>query len=48
VGNIRLQLVVAMEVLHPLEAVCDTKSLAVHEESLRQWVKLKTLGLSSL
>jgi hypothetical protein len=48
VGIIGLQLAMAKDVLLQLEATHDTRSLEVHEESLRQWVKLKTLGLSSL
>jgi hypothetical protein len=39
---------VAKEVLHQLESVRDVRSLAVHEENLRQLAKLKTLGLSLL
>jgi hypothetical protein len=48
VGNIRLQLAVAKEVLLRLEAAQHTRTLGEHEESLRRWIKLKTVGLASL
>jgi hypothetical protein len=47
VENIKLQLVVAKEVLCQLEAAQETRSLQLHEKDLRKWVKLKSLGLSS-
>jgi hypothetical protein len=48
IGNIRLQLTLSKEVLHKLEVVRDLRTLSSHEETLRQFVKLKMLGLSSL
>jgi hypothetical protein len=42
IGNIHLQLEITKEVLH------DVRLLAPHEETSRQLVKLKTLGLSSV
>jgi hypothetical protein len=48
IGNIRTQLEVAKEVVHRLEMAHDRWPLVLHEESLRQQLKLKTLGLSSL
>jgi hypothetical protein len=43
-----MQLAVEKEVLHQLEVVRDFRTLAVHEENIRQFVKLKMLGLASL
>jgi hypothetical protein len=48
IGNIRLQLEVAKEVLFCLEQARDLRPLAPHEEALRQLVKLKSLVLTSL
>jgi hypothetical protein len=47
-GNIRLQLEVAMEVIHRLEMAGDRRTLVRHEESLRKMLKCKSLGLESL
>jgi hypothetical protein len=47
IGNIRLQLEVAKEVLFCLEQARDLRPLAPHE-ALRQLVKLKSLVLTSL
>jgi exonuclease III len=48
IGNMRVQLVVAKEVLCQLKVAHDHRSLAGHEEDLYCMMKLKTLGLSSL
>jgi hypothetical protein len=48
IDNIKAQLEVANEVVLLLEIARDRRGLAVHEESLRQEFKLKSLGLSSL
>jgi hypothetical protein len=47
IGNIHRQLAVAKLVLHQLEVAQDRRPLEAHQESLRQFVKLKTLGLAS-
>jgi hypothetical protein len=48
IGCIKIQLEIAKEVVHRLEAARDKCTLAAHEESLRQELKLKSLGLASL
>jgi hypothetical protein len=48
IGNVRMQLEVAKEVVHRLEMARDRRTLAAHEESLRQRLKLKSLSPSSL
>jgi exonuclease III len=48
IDNIRMQLAVAKEVLQQIQVAWDFRPLAPHEENLRQFVKLKTLGLASL
>jgi hypothetical protein len=48
IGNIRLQLAITQEVVLRLECARDRRQLALHEESLRQGIKLKSLGLASL
>lgn len=48
VGSVRMQLEIAKEVVHRLEAARDRRPLAMHEEELRKQLKLKTLGLLSL
>jgi hypothetical protein len=48
VGNNRLQLAVAKEVLLRLELAGHHWQLATHKIALRSELKLKTLGLSSL
>jgi hypothetical protein len=48
VANVRLQLEVAKEVVTKLEGARDFCPLQVHEESLRQELKVKSLGLPSL
>lgn len=48
VGNVRLQLEIAKEVVHRLEMARDHCNLASHEEELRRKLKLKALGLISL
>jgi hypothetical protein len=48
IGNVRVQLSLASEVVHRLEIARDRQPLAPHEEALRQFLKLKSLGLASL
>jgi hypothetical protein len=48
IQNLRVQLEVAKKVIHRLEMAWDRRTLAVHEESLQQKLKLKSLGLASL
>lgn len=48
IGNIRIQLEIAKEVIHRLEMAMDRRPLTAHEEDLRKKLKLKALGLSSL
>jgi hypothetical protein len=48
IGNIQLHLELAREVLHQLEIARDQWSVAPHEDDLWCFMKLKTLGLSSL
>ncbi|OEL24169.1 hypothetical protein BAE44_0014812, partial [Dichanthelium oligosanthes] len=48
VGSIRTQLELAKEVVQRLEMARDCRSLTPLEEKLRQELKLKSLGLSSL
>jgi hypothetical protein len=48
IGNVRVQLEVTKEIIHCLEMSRDRRILADHEESLRQLLKMKSLGLSSL
>jgi hypothetical protein len=48
IGNVRVQLSLATEVVLRLEVVRDCQPLAPHEESLRQFLKLKSLRLASL
>jgi hypothetical protein len=48
VGNVHSQLEIAREVVLQLEMARGRRTLASHEESLRQWLKLKSLALSSL
>jgi hypothetical protein len=48
IENICMQLELAKEIVHRLDAARDQRTLVVHEESLHQEMKLKSLGLSSL
>lgn len=48
IGNVRLQLEIAKEVLHRLEIAQDHRTLAAHEDELRRNLKWKSLALSSL
>jgi hypothetical protein len=48
VGNVRMQLTMAKEVVARLEATGNYRPLAPHEDALRKELKLKALGLSSL
>jgi hypothetical protein len=48
VGNVRMQLEIAREVVHRLEIARDRHTLAPHEEDLRKLLKGKALGLASL
>jgi hypothetical protein len=47
-GNVRMQLEIAKEVVHRLEMVHDHRTLAPHEEELRKLLKGKALGLALL
>jgi hypothetical protein len=48
VGSIGIQVEIAKEVVLRLEMARDRRALSSHEEHLRQELKLKSLGLSSL
>jgi hypothetical protein len=48
IGNIRIQLALAREVIERLESAGDRRPLAAHEATLCSELKLKMLGLSSL
>jgi hypothetical protein len=48
VGSIKVQLEIAKEVVLRLEMAQDRRVLSCQEESLRQELKMKSLGLSSL
>jgi len=48
VGNIKLQLKMAKEILHRLEIERDSRELTGNEEWLRKKLKLHCLGLASL
>jgi hypothetical protein len=48
VGSIRLQIQIAMEVIFRLEVAQDSRSLSPEEISLRRFLKLRYLGLTSL
>jgi hypothetical protein len=48
VGNIKLQLEMAKEILHCLEIERDSRQLTENEEWLRKKLKLHCLGLASL
>jgi hypothetical protein len=47
-GSVRVQLAITKEVILRLESACDRRQLTMHEEELRQALKLKALGLASL
>lgn len=48
VGNIKLQLEMAKEIIHRLEIARDSRDLSDGEENLRRRLKLHCLGLASL
>jgi hypothetical protein len=48
IGNVWVQLSLASEVVHRLEITHDRRPLAPQEDALRQFLKLKSLGLASL
>lgn len=48
IGNIRLQLSIAMEVIARLDVVAESRSLSDQEHGLRKLLKKKLLGLCSL
>jgi hypothetical protein len=48
IGNIRIQLAIAREVIERLESAGDHRPLAAHKVTLHGELKLKMLGLSSL
>jgi hypothetical protein len=47
-GNVRMQLEIAKEMVHRLEMVRDRRTLTPHEEELRKLLKGNALGLASL
>jgi hypothetical protein len=48
IGNVRLQMAIAREVLEQLESAGDHRALATHEVASCKDLKVKSLGLSSL
>jgi hypothetical protein len=48
IGNIRIQLEIAKELVLHLEIVRDSRQLSVGKEDLRKHLKLKSLALASL
>jgi hypothetical protein len=48
VGSVRLQMVVANEVILKLVQAMDMQSLSLEEQALRKELKFKCLGLASL
>ncbi|XP_066333398.1 uncharacterized protein [Miscanthus floridulus] len=48
IGNVKLQLGIAKEILHHLEIARDSRDLSPSEEWLRKKLKLHCLGLASL
>lgn len=48
IGNIRIQILVAIEVIHRLDVAMDSRALSAEELALRRTLKCKLLGLSSL
>jgi hypothetical protein len=47
VGNVKLQLAIAKELIIRLESARDRRALAAHKERLKQDMKLRSLTLSS-
>jgi len=47
VGNVKLQLEIAKEILHRLEVARDSRDLSEREENFRKKLKLHCLGLAS-
>lgn len=48
VGSVRLQLAIAKEIVYRFDQAQDFRSLAPHEQSLRNKMKIRCLGLASL
>lgn len=48
IGNVRLQIAIALEIILRLDVAMDTRPLSVAEIDLRRTLKRKLLGLSSL
>ena len=46
-GNVKLQLEIATEILHRLEVARDSRDLSEREENFRKKLKLHCLGLAS-
>lgn len=46
IGNIRLQLAIAMELIYHLDRAADSRELTNQEHDLRKLLKRKLLGLS--
>lgn len=47
-GNIKLQISIALEVIHQLDVAAESRSLSDNERGLRKMLKKKLLGLSTL
>lgn len=48
VGSVRLQLAIAKEIVYRFDQAQDTRALAAHEQTLRNKMKMRCLGLASL
>lgn len=48
IGNVKLQIGIAMEIIYRLDKAMDTRTLTVQESGLRRFLKQKLLGLCSL
>ena len=48
IGNVKLQILVALEVIKQLDVAMETRTLSDAERALRKCLKKKLLGLSSL
>lgn len=48
IGNVKLQIGIAMEIIYQLDKAMDTRTLTDQESALRQLLKQKLLGLCSL
>lgn len=48
IGNIKLSIAIALEVIHRLDVVAESRSLSSEESGLHKLLKRKLLGLCSL